>query len=85
MVWAAKNSRDTRRPVSSHVTCLTPFSQKSSFRPSCESGHAQPGQSKPPSSWFIFASTRGPSSGSRERTSTLVTDLAAPHPAAGCS
>ena len=50
--------------ASSHVTCLMPFSQMSRWSPSGSSGQAQPGQSKPPSSWFITKSARTPSIGS---------------------
>ena len=57
---AAKNSRPTRLWVISHVTCLMPFSQMSSCRPLVSSGHAQPGQSNPPSSWFILWMARAP-------------------------
>ena len=54
-------------------TCLMPFSQMSSFRPDGSSAHAQPGQSKPPSSWFITKIARKPSIGSPARARTLAT------------
>ncbi|MFD0591411.1 hypothetical protein ACFQZ4_01490 [Catellatospora coxensis] len=82
-VCAAKKSRSARGGVISQVTCLTPFSQMSSRRPVGSSGQAQPGQSKPPSSWFITSSARMPSTGSGLRSSTLPTLRAAPQPAAG--
>ena len=50
---------------------MIPFSQMSRCRPFWSSGHAQPGQSKPLSAWFIRRTARGPSTGSRERQSTL--------------
>jgi hypothetical protein len=46
-VWAAKNARPTCLRVSSQVTYLTPFSQRSRRKPLGSSGHAQPGQSNP--------------------------------------
>lgn len=82
-VWAAKKSRVTRLGVISQVTCLMPFSQMSSLSPLVSSGHAHPGQSKPPFSWFILKIARGPSTSARSFSSTRVTLLAAPHPAAG--
>ena len=81
-VCAAKKSRSTRLRVISQVTCLIPFSQMSRCRPFVSSGHAQPGQSKPPFSWFIREIARGPSTGSRARASTLR-DAARGAPAGG--
>src|SRR5215471_17042721 len=58
-VWAAKKSRVTLCLVSSQVTALAPFSQNSNELVCRESGHAQPGQSKPPG-WFIDSSALVP-------------------------
>lgn len=79
---SAKKSRVVRLRVISHVACLMPFSQMS-MDTLGSSGQAQPGQSKPPSSWFIRNTVRAPSTGSRSLASTSVTEIAAPYPAAG--
>src|SRR5664280_884995 len=57
MVWVAKKVRSTRERVASHAVAFAPFSQNSAWirSPGAESGHAQPGQSKPPT-WLIFNS-----------------------------
>ncbi len=79
----ANSSRPARLGVISQVTCLMPFSQMSSLRPLVSSGHAQPGQSKPPFSWFILKMARGPSTKACSFARTCVTLFAAPQPAAG--
>jgi hypothetical protein len=84
-VCAAKNSLPTFLRVISQVTCLMPFSQTSRCRLLRSSGQAQPGQSNPPFSWFIFRIACGPRTGSRVRPSTFMTLIAAPQPAAGAS
>ena len=47
----------TRRSVASSATAFAPFSQNSKWERFSASGHAQPGQSKPPA-WFTFSSVR---------------------------
>ena len=84
-VCSAKKSRSAFAGASSQVTCLTPFSQMSSLSPDGSSGQAQPGQSKPPFSWFITKRARNPSRGSPACSSTRATLRAAPQPAAGWS
>lgn len=59
-----------------------PFSQMSMATPG-SSGQAQPGQSKPLPGLFMVNIAHVPSMGSRVRSSTLVTAIAAPQPAAG--
>jgi hypothetical protein len=54
----AKNSGVTRFVVASSATCFAPFSQNSKcVRSPSGSGHAQPGQSKPPF-WLMRVSVR---------------------------
>ncbi len=62
-----------------------PFSQMSSLRPFWSSGQAHPGQSKPVLGvvWFILNIERPARISSRSLVMNLVTDIAAPQPAAG--
>ena len=70
-------------PLAGHLPSdvLEPFRRCPRSRPLVLSGHAQPGQSKPPFSWFIRWIARVPAANSRLCASTFATLRPAPQPA----
>jgi hypothetical protein len=86
---SAKKARGIFLRVASQATALAPFSQNSAacLRLWSGSGHAQDGQSKPPS-WFIFRNTLPVRAGPISRNPNLNDESTAGTPAAfffGCS